>query len=76
MNSGKELFFKSPDRQFITKVVANAYALMEGQQDGVLVNDFSTHNSNYSPINNITAGGDIIGAAIGDNNLIDARPQE
>ena len=75
LNSGKELFFRSPDQTFVDKAVAQVYRLMEGQLEGSVKIDILNTDAHYHEGPTITAGGNITGLAIGNENTVDIKQE-
>lgn len=72
LNSGRELFFKSENRNFLLKIVSDMYQFMESQADGSVLIDMSSSTTHYDNSNrSINVEGDLHGkASTGDQSSI------
>jgi hypothetical protein len=72
LNSGRELFFKSENRNFLMKIVSDMYQFMESQADGSVVINWNDFTSHYDYSNrSINVAGDLHGkASTGDQSSI------
>jgi hypothetical protein len=72
LNSGRELFFKSENRNFLLKIVSDMYEFMESQADGSVLIDMSSSTTHLDNSNrSINVKGDLHGkASTGDQSSI------